>query len=89
MPAETQQEIIIMESGNPSAALHSMNSQNRHDLRRVRSSQDFKQQVREYNRANSKPGLVSKAIDNAIGYELIGSIAAIAVVGSIFTLVIK
>jgi hypothetical protein len=78
-----------MEAFNPNASLHSMNSQNRHDLRRVRSSHDFKQQVTEYNRTNSKPGIVSKAIDSAMSYELIGSIAAIAVVGSIFTLVIK
>ena len=77
-----------MEASNANASLHSMNTQNRHDLRRVRSNNDGKQQVREYNRANSKPGMVSRAIDSTLGYELIGSIAAIAVVGSIFTFVV-
>lgn len=78
-----------MESGNPNASLHSMNSQNRHELHRSRPNSDVRQQVRDYNRANSKPGLVSKVIDSAMGYELIGSVAAIAVVGSVFTVVIK
>jgi hypothetical protein len=70
------------------ASLHSMNTQNRHDLRRVRSTHNFKQQVSEYNKANSKPGIMSKAIDKAIGYDLIGSVVAVVVVSSIFTIVI-
>ena len=66
-----------------------MNRQNRHELHRTRPNTDVRQQVRDYNRANSQPGFVSKVIDNAIGYELISSVAAIAVVGSIFAVVVK
>jgi hypothetical protein len=85
--AEThpQEKINIMEN----SSLHSMNTQNRHDNRQVRVHSNVRQQVRDYNRANSKPGLISRAIDSAVGYELIGSIAAIAVLGSVFTVVIK
>lgn len=78
-----------MEASNANASLHSMNSQNRHDNRRVLSNNNVRQQVQDYNRANSKPGAVSKMIDNIVGYELIGSIAAIAVVGSVFTFLAK
>jgi hypothetical protein len=77
-----------MEASNPNASLHSMNSQNRHDLRQVRSNHSVRQQVRDHNRTNSKPGAVSKMIDGIMGYELIGSVAAIVVVGSVFAFVI-
>ena len=46
-------------------------------------------EVRAYNQANRKPGAVSKTIDNVVGYELIGSIAAIAVVGSVITFIVS
>ena len=80
-----------METGNPNSSLHSMNGQNRHELHRRPSKNNVKEQVRAYKRSNSanKPGLVSRMIDSAIGYELIGSVAAIAVLGSVFTVAIK
>ena len=80
-----------MESGYQNASLHSMNGQNRHELHRRPSSNNVKEQVRAYKRSNSasRRGLVSKMIDSAIGYELIGSIAAIAVLGSVFAVAIK
>ena len=85
---KTDEENIIMEFG-PNASLHSMNSQNRHDDRRAPVSNNVRQQVRDYNRANSKPGTVSRVIATVGAYELVGSIAAIAVLGSVFTVVIK
>ena len=78
-----------MESGIPSAGLHEMNGQNRHNLRRVHSGTSVRQQVRDYKRANRQPGMISKLIDSAMSYELIGSIAAIAVVSSVFAVVIR
>ena len=72
-----------MEAFNPNASLHSMNSQNRHDLRRIRSNNDVRQQVRDYSKSNaaSNSGLVSKMISS--------SFAAVSVVGSLFTVAIK
>jgi hypothetical protein len=72
-----------MEAFNPNASLHSMNSQNRYDVRRIRSNSDVRQQVRDYNKNNaaSNSGLVSKMISS--------SFAAVAVVGSVFTVAIK
>ena len=80
-----------MESGIPNAGLHEMNGQNRHNIRRVHTGSSVHQQVRDYKRshAGSKRGMVSKIVDSAMGYELIGSIAAIAVVSSVFAVIIK
>ena len=72
-----------MEAINPSASLHSMNNQNRHELHRTRSNNNVRQQVRDYKNSNtaSKSGLVSKMISS--------SFAAVSVVGSLFTVAIK
>ena len=77
---QTPQEKIIMEAFSPSASLHSMNSQNRHELHRTRSNNDVRQQVRDYNQSNAagKSGLVSKMISTSI-----------AAIGSLFTVAIK
>ena len=80
-----------MEPGTPSASLHSMNSQNRHELHRTQSNTNLRQLVRDYNRDNaaSKSGIFSRFADSAIGYELIGSVAAIAVLGTVVTVAIR
>ena len=79
-----------MEPGIPSASLHSMNSQNRHELHRRVSGNSVRQQVRDYKRSDraSKRNSLSSMIDAAIGYELIGSIGAVAVLGTVFAIVI-
>jgi hypothetical protein len=54
-----------MEATTANASLHSMNSHNRHDIRRVAINSNVRQQVRDYNRSNSKPGFISKMVNSA------------------------
>ena len=79
----------MMEDGIPNASLHSMNGQNRHNIRRVAVRNDVRQQVRDYKRSHKQSGLVSRMVDAAIGYELIGSVAAIAVLGAVITVALR
>lgn len=80
-----------MEPGIPNASLHEMNGQNRHELHRRAPGNSIRQQVRDYKRSErgSKRRTLSNMIDAAIGYELIGSVIAIAVVGTVFTVAIR
>ncbi len=72
-----------MDFGILNASLYEVNGLNPHNLRRVRTGISVRQQVLNYKRSrpNNSQGFASRAIDNAIGRELIGSVKAIAVVG--------
>ena len=73
------------------AALYEVNGLNPHNLRRVHTGTSVRQQVRDYkrSRSNKSPGFVSRAIDNARGYGIIGSVAAITVIGLVITFVVN
>lgn len=80
-----------MEPGNPNGALHDLGMRAREaDLNRKIDRANIRKQVREIQKAQHSPLnlAISRMIDSALAYELIGSVASLAILSVVLTVVL-